>query len=706
MTSTKFQSSIAADAQQAVSYPSTRVADTADELHGVVVADPYRWMEDIDSDETVRWVDEQAAFTHNWLADGDGAAIRSQLRQRTQELWDYEKVSAPRTKGERVFFYRNSGLQNQSVLYWHPREKSTAEAQVLFDPNSLSEDGTVALSGASVSKDGKWLAYGLSVAGSDWQEWRVREVESGEDLPEVLKWVKFSSASWTPDGSGFFYSRYDAPDKGEELSESNYFQKVFFHRSGTLQDEDELIYERPDEKEWGFDVSVSEDGEWLVMHVWKGAGGKNALFFRPASDPRAEWVELFRDFDSSYNFLGSDGSVFYIWTDDDASNGKVVAVDLEHPTKNFWRTVVGHGKYQIEDVSLFGDQLIVGYLEDARGRVVVFDLAETNQRIREVELPGMGSVHGFSGYRDDKETFYTFTGFTDPGSVYRYDIDKGTSELHWRPELKFDPTEYQTRQEFVTSKDGTKVPVFLVQRKDLAKDRPHPVYQYGYGGFNISMTPGFSVSNLVWMERGGVYAQVVLRGGSEYGEDWHQAGKGANKQNVFDDFISVSEWLIAEGITSTQQLAIGGGSNGGLLVGACMTQRPDLFGACVPAVGVMDMLRFHRFTIGWAWQDEYGFPEENANDFEVLKAYSPYHNIKQSVCYPPTLVTTADHDDRVFPAHSFKFAAALQAAQACENPILIRIEQKAGHGAGKPTSKIIDEIADKWSFLIRVLGVE
>lgn len=688
----------------AVEYPQARVSDVVDELHGEKVADPYRWLEDIDSGETKRWVEAEAALTRDWLAEGDDP--REGLRERVRQLWDYEKVSAPRTQGGRTFYNRNSGLQNQSVLYWHP-EGEPQEAKILIDPNALSEDGTVALSGASVSDDGKWLAYGLSKAGSDWQEWRVREVATGEDQPEVLKWVKFSSASWSPDSKGFCYSRYDEPTEGDELSEANYFQKVYYHLPGTEQNEDRLLYERPDQKEWGFHAGFSEDGQWLVMTVWKGAGGKNGLFYRSATDDDAEWVELFNRFDSDYTFVGNDDDVFYIWTDRDAANGRLVAVDLNRSEKNFWRSVVGEAKHRIAGVSLFGDEVIIEYLEDARSRVAVFDLNETNRRLREVELPGMGAIHGFDGYRSDSETYYTFTGFTDPGTVFRYDTANGESSLHWRPELKFDPADFETRQEFVTSKDGTKVPVFLVFRKGQEMDGERPVYQYGYGGFNIDMTPSFSVSNLVWMERGGVYAQAVLRGGSEYGRTWHDAGKREHKQNVFDDFIAASEWLIEQGITRSEKLAIGGGSNGGLLVGACMTQRPELFGACVPAVGVMDMLRFQKFTIGWAWQDEYGYPEKSVDDFRVLRAYSPYHNLKKGVCYPPTLVTTADHDDRVFPAHSFKFAAALQAAQGCdENPVLIRIEQKAGHGAGKPTSKIIDEIADKWAFLFRVLRME
>ncbi|MCL4166840.1 UNVERIFIED_CONTAM: hypothetical protein GTU68_024013, partial [Idotea baltica] len=418
------------------------------------------------------------------------------------------------------------------------------------------------------------------------------------------------------------------------MSEANYYQKVYYHRPGTEQSEDRLLYERPDQKEWGFHAGFSEDGQWLVMTIWKGAGGKNGLFYRPANADDGEWVELFNRFDGDYMFVGNNDDVFYIWTDRGAANGQLVAVDLDRPEKNFWRSIVAESQQRIASINLFGEEAVVEYLEDARSRVAVFDLNESNRLVREVELPGMGSVNGFGGYRADRETYYTFTGFTDPGTVYRYDTETGESSLYWRPELKFDPADFETRQEFVTSKDGTKVPVFLVHRKGLAMDGERPVYQYGYGGFNVDMTPSFSVSNLVWMERGGVYAQAVLRGGSEYGRTWHDAGKRENKQNVFDDFIAVSEWLIAQGITRSEKLAIGGGSNGGLLVGACMTQRPELFGACVPAVGVMDMLRFQKFTIGWAWQEEYGYPEKSADDFRVLRAYSPYHNIEKGVCYP------------------------------------------------------------------------
>lgn len=684
----------------ALEYPEAVRGGVVETLHGKEVADPYRWMEDIDSEEVSVWVREQAQLADDFIKEVSG---RDAVRDRLEKLQDYEKVSRPTRRGGRVFFSRNSGLQNQSVTYWH---EEGGEPKVLLDPNAMSEDGTAALAGAALSDDGKYFAYGISQSGSDWKDWRVREVATGKDLPETVKWVKFSGVSWVPDNSGFYYSRYDAPKEGEELSSTNYFQKVYFHKLNTPQSEDKLIYERKDQKEWGFRASFSEDDQWMLLSIWKGAGGNNGLFYRKHGDEKLPFVELFKDFDAQYSFVGNDDSIFYLWTNRGAPKGKVVAIDLEKPEEANWRTVIAEGDDVLKGASLFGDFVAATYLSDAKSRVAIYDLKGDSKLVRDVKLPGVGSVRGFGGRRSDTETYYTFTGFTDPGTIYEYEIATGDTAIYRRPKTAFDPEDFTTRQVFVRSKDGTKVPVFLTHKKGLTMDGERPVYQYGYGGFDVSLSPGFSVANLGWMELGGIYAQASLRGGGEYGEAWHSAGKRLKKQNVFDDFIAVSEWLISEGITNPKKLAIGGGSNGGLLVGACLVQRPDLFGACVPAVGVLDMLRFQKFTIGWAWQDEYGFPEKDASEFEALLAYSPYHNVKKGTCYPPTMVFTGDHDDRVFPAHSFKFAAELQQAQGCENPILLRVDIKAGHGAGKPTSMALDEAADRWAFIAKSLGME
>ena len=685
----------------ALEYPEAARGGVVETLHGKEVADPYRWMEDIDSEEVATWVKAQAELAEQFIGEIPG---RDGIRARLETLQNYEKVSRPTRRGGKVFFSRNSGLQNQSVTYWQD-DKEDAEPKVLLDPNTMSEDGTVAIGGSAVSDDGKYLAYGIQKSGSDWSEWKVRNVETGEDLPETIKWVKFSGASWAPDGSGFCYSRYDAPKEGEELSSTNYFQKVFFHELNTPQSEDRLIYERKDEKEWGFGADFSEDGKWLLLSVWKDAAGNNGLFYRAHGDEEGGFLELFNQFDARYSFIGNDGDIFYIWTDRGAPKGRVVAIDVGNPEESNWRTVIPEGDDVLEGASLFGDLVAATFLTDARSRVAIYDLKGDGKLVRDVELPGVGTVYGFGGRRVDTETFYTYTGFTDPGTIYRYEIATGETVLHRRPELAFDPEEFTTRQVFVPSKDGTKIPVFLTHKKGIEMDGQRPVYQYGYGGFNISLSPRFSVANLAWMELGGVYAQASLRGGGEYGEEWHLAGSRLNKQNVFDDFIAVSEWLISEGITNPKKLSIGGGSNGGLLVGACLVQRPELFGACVPAVGVLDMLRFQKFTIGWAWQEEYGFPEKDETEFGALLKYSPYHNVTKGVCYPPTMVFTGDHDDRVFPAHSFKFAAELQHDQGCENPILLRVDIKAGHGAGKPTSKALDEAADRWAFIAKSLEI-
>jgi prolyl oligopeptidase len=680
---------------QPLTYPTTRQADQVDDYHGTKVADPYRWLEDPDSDETKAWVEAQNKVTFGYLED---IPQRESLKQRITKLWNYEKYGIPYKEGNRYFYFKNDGLQNQSVLY--TLTSLDGEPRVLIDPNTLSEDGTIALSGIAISDDGNRMAYGLSTSGSDWQEWKVRDVETGDDLSDHLKWVKFSGASWTTDNQGFFYSRYDEPNDATKLEDINYYHKLYYHKLGTDQSDDQLIYHRPDQKEWMFNGSVTEDGHYLIIYVSQGTDPKNLVFYKDLQTPDSPIVELISEFEANFSLIDNDGSIFWVQTDLDAPRSRVIAIDIHNPGRENWQEIIPQAEETLEDVGVLNNQFVADYLKDARSSIKIFDL--NGAFVREVELPGIGSAGGFGGKRYDTETFYVFTSFTTPATIYRYDMVTGERSLFRQPTVDFDPTQYETRQVFYRSKDGTQVPMFITHKKGLTLDGNNPTYLYGYGGFNVSLTPSFSISNLVWMEMGGVYAIPNLRGGGEYGEDWHQGGIKLNKQNVFDDFISAAEWLIENKYTRPQKLAIGGGSNGGLLVGACMTQRPDLFRAALPSVGVLDMLRFHKFTIGWAWCSDYGSPE-NSEEFKALYAYSPLHNLKSGTAYPATLITTADHDDRVVPAHSFKFAAALQAAHAGDNPVLIRIETKAGHGAGKPTAKIIEEIADKWAFLQRVM---
>ena len=681
-----------------LSYPNTRQSDITDTYHGVTVADPYRWLEDPNSDETKQWVEAQNEVTFGYLNDLPG---RDQIKNRLTELWDYERYGIPFKQGNRYFYYKNNGLQNQSVLYTLPT--LDAEPKVLLDPNTLSEDGTVALAGTAISENGQYLAYGLSTAGSDWTEWKVRNIETGEDTDDHIRWVKFSGASWTHDHRGFFYSRYDEPKEDTKLEDVNRYQKLYYHTLGTDQSEDTLIYKRDDQPDWGFGGGVTEDGRYLIISVWLGTSPQNLLFYKDLQNPNAEVVELVSEFEAQYSLIDNDGTTFWFQTDLDAPKGKVIAIDITNPDKANWTTLIPESDETLESVGVLNNQFVADYLKDAYTQVKIFDL--NGQPIRTVELPGIGSAGGFNGKREDTETFYSFTSFTTPTRIYHYDLTTGKSTLFREPNVPFNPDDYETQQVFYKSKDGTQIPMFITAKKGVEQNGENPVLLYGYGGFSISLSPSFSVSNLVWLEMGGVYAVANLRGGGEYGEAWHQQGIKTKKQNVFDDFISAAEWLIEEKYTKKEKVAIAGGSNGGLLVGACITQRPDLFGAALPAVGVMDMLRFNQFTIGWAWESDYGSPA-NEEEFKALYAYSPLHNLKSGTQYPPTMITTADHDDRVVPAHSFKFAAALQSAHAGDNPTLIRIETKAGHGAGKPTTKLIEEAADKWAFVAHELGVD
>ena len=672
-------------------YPESKAEDFIEEIHGHKIADPYRWMEDLDSPEVREWIEAQNDLTFGFL---EKIPLREKIQKRMTELWNYEKMSPPFKRGGRYFYFFNDGLQNQDVLYW--MENLDGEPKVLIDPNTLSEDGTVALSGGAISDDGRYLAYGLSDAGSDWQTWYVRRVDDSEDLADEIAWVKFSGASWDKEGQGFYYSRYDVPE-GAALKQANYFHKHYYHRLGTPQSEDCLVYERPDQKEWGFNGEVTEDGRFLVIYAWHGTASENGVFYLDLTDPKAEVVPLLTDFDAEYGFIGNDGTKFYFKTDQGAPQQRLIAVDIANPDPSSWLELVPEDADKLEFVDFVGGFFVCTYLHHAAHQVRFFKEDGTSDG--ELALPGLGMVLGFSGRADDPETFYKFSNFTTPGTVYHFNLATRETTIFRSPDVAFDPDDYVTKQVFYHSKDGTRVPLFISYRKDIQINGHTPTYLYGYGGFDISLPVSFSVPNLVWMEMGGIYAQAHLRGGGEYGREWHEGGMKANKQNVFDDFIAAAEYLIAEGYTRTEKLAIGGRSNGGLLIGACLTQRPDLFGVCLPNVGVMDMLRFHKFTIGWAWVSDYGSPDV-AEEFDIIRRYSPYHNIRPGEAYPPTMVMTGDHDDRVFPAHSFKFAAALQAAQGGDAPLLIRIETRAGHGVGKPTAKLIEEFSDMWTFTL------
>ncbi|GAA5130912.1 S9 family peptidase [Luteolibacter yonseiensis] len=673
-------------------YPEARKESVTDVYHGTEVKDPYRWLEDDNSAETKAWVSAE-----NKVTDGFIKTIpqRDEIHARLKKLWNYERIGLPYEEGGKWFYSKNSGLQNQAVLY--VADTLDGEPRVLLDPNTMSKDGTVALAQSRPSEDGRLLAYATSGGGSDWLEIRVRDIATGKDLEDHLKWVKFSGMSWAKDNSGFYYSRYDAPKEGAALTQKNEFQKLYFHKLGDPQEKDTLIYERKDQPQWGIGGGVTEDGRYLIIHLSQGSDTKNRVFYKSLETPDAEVVQLLPDGDADYGFLGNNGSVFYFKTDLDAPRFRVIAIDTKNPDRKEWKEIIPQTAEPLDDVSKVGGKLIATYMKDAKSRVVRFDADGKNPK--ELELPGIGTVGGFGGEEKDTSVFYSHTSFTNPGAIYQLDLAGGGSKLWKKPEVGFEGGAYVTEQVFFESKDGTKVPMFIVRKKDAPMDGSNRTLLYGYGGFQINMLPGFSVARAVWLERGGILVVVNLRGGGEYGTEWHEAGKISKKQNVFDDFIGAAETLIKKGYTKSANLAIQGGSNGGLLVGACMTQRPELFGAALPAVGVMDMLRFQKFTIGWAWQAEYG-SSDKAKDFPLLHKYSPYHALKPETRYPATLVSTADHDDRVVPAHSFKFAARLQEYQAKDGPpVLIRIETSAGHGAGTSLTKVMDRTADEWAFL-------
>jgi len=680
-------------------YPSAKKADQIDDFFGTKIADPYRWLEDSDAPDTRAWIDAQNALTFGYLKQ---VPERERIFARLKALWDYERYGVPSREGRWYIFSKNSGLQNQAVVY--KAASLEASPEVLIDPNTLSTDGTVALGPIAFSDDGKYMAYAISAAGSDWQEWRVREVATGQDLPDLIKWSKFSGASWLKDGSGFYYSRYDAPKDGNLLQAVNKNQKVYFHAVGTPQDKDTLVYERPDKPDWGFGAEVTDDGRFLLVYQTEGTDNRNRVFVRDLKDPNGRIEAFLDEFDAAYTVAGNDADTFYVVTNNGAPRYRLLAIPRTNAAPANWKTLIPEspGTDVLEGATMVNDQFVTSWMTDAHTTVRLYTRA--GEKVKDLALPAIGTVSAFSGRRSHSEGFYAFTSYTYPTTIFRYDFKKGASTVFKQPAVDFDAAKYETVQIFYPSKDGTKIPMFLTWRKGLLKNGQNPTYLYGYGGFNVPVLPAFSPAMAAWLEMGGVYAVANLRGGSEYGQAWYDAGRLKNKQNVFDDFIAAAEHLVREGYTSTPKLAIAGASNGGLLVGACMTQRPDLFGAALPAVGVMDMLRYHKFTIGWAWKSDYGDPDTK-DGFDINFNYSPLHSIKPGTKYPATFVTTADHDDRVVPAHSFKFIAALQAAQAGPAPTLIRIETKAGHGAGKPTDKQIEERTDIFGFLVRELNI-
>jgi len=681
--------------------PETRRGDVVDDYFGEQIADPYRWLEDDRSAETAEWVKAQNAASGAFLA---GVPGRDRIRKRLTRLWDTPRTGVPVRRGARLLYTRNDGLQPQAVLLTAPRPG--AKPTVLIDPNRLSKDGTVSLAAWSASEDGRLVAWAASDAGSDWQTWRVRDVATGKDLPDLLRWAKFSGATWARDGSGFWYGRYAAPAAGAELTAVNKHHQLYFHRLGTPQEEDALVFSRAEQPDWSFGADVTEDGRWLLVYQAEGTRPETRIFLRDlaaAGSAVQPWLDRF---DAEYTVLGNDGATFYVLTDQGAPRRRIVAIDRDRPDPKDWRTLVpeGPGREVMGEAAIAAGRLWIDWQVDATSRLRAYGLDGTLER--EVALPSLGTAGGLTGRRADPDLRFAFTTFTAPTTVYRADPAGGPLVPFEPAKLRFDPARFEVEQVFYASKDGTRVPMFLVHEKGLVRDGRNPTYLYGYGGFNISLTPAYSPSVIAWLELGGVLAQPCLRGGGEYGREWYDAGRLDRKQNVFDDFVAAAEWLVAERVTSPARLAIGGGSNGGLLVGAAMTQRPDLFAAAVPQVGVLDMLRFHRFTIGWAWKSDYG-SAETKEGFEVLRRYSPLHNLKAGTRYPATLVLTGDHDDRVVPAHSFKFTAALQAAQAPDGPpVLARIETRAGHGAGKSTQMTIEEKADQWAFLVKVLGME
>ncbi|MCX6233472.1 MAG: prolyl oligopeptidase family serine peptidase [Bacteroidetes bacterium] len=681
--------------KQKIDYPLTKADTITNTYFGVTVPDPYRWLENDTTKETAQWVEEENKVTFAYL---DKIPFRDKLRERITSLWNYPKYGVPFRKGSHYFFSKNDGLQNQSIYYI--QDSLGGEPSILLDPNKFSQDGTIALAGLAISKDGKYLAYATAEAGSDWNKIYVMDIDTKEKLADELLWVKFSGMAWKDDG--FYYSRYTEPKGESELSSKNENQKVYYHKLGTPQSTDVLIYENKENPMRMYGAATTEDERFLLLYESESTQG-NALYYKDLGKKDGEFIQLAPGFEFEYGVVDNMGDELIIRTNDSAPRYKLMLVDLKNPAINDWKAIIPEKTEVLDGVTLAGGKVIAQYMKDAQSKAYIYDTKGTQEG--ELTLPGLGTLAGFSGRIEDDIAFYLYTSFTFPATVYKYNVPQNRSEIYYKSDIDFNPDDYVTKQIFYQSKDGTNVPMFIVHKKDLKLDGKNPVFLYGYGGFNISMTPYFSISRLIFLENGGVYAMPNIRGGGEYGEEWHKAGTKLQKQNVFDDFIAAAEYLIKEKYSNPSKIAISGGSNGGLLVGACMIQRPDLFKVALPAVGVMDMLRYHKFTIGWAWASDYGTSEDDTAMFNYLYGYSPLHTIKEGVNYPATLITTADHDDRVVPAHSFKFAAALQAKNKGDNPVLIRIETRAGHGAGTPTAKLIDEVTDTWAFTLYNLGV-
>ena len=681
--------SISCAQQKVLTYPSTSKVDTVDTYFGTKVPDPYRWLENDTSSATAAWVEAENKITNSYL---NQIPFRKELLKRLTELADYEKIGAPFKKHGKYYFYKNNGLQNQSVLY--VQDSLKGEARVFLDPNQLSTDGTVALTSLSFSNDGKYAAYTVSRSGSDWREIYVMDAATGNLLSDHITWAKFTGASWK--GDGFYYSAYDAPVKGKEFSNVNEFHKIYYHKVGEPQEKDELAYENKAYPKRFYTGDVSEDEKALFIYE-SGEGRGNALFMKNLTKENAPIVQIASDFNFEYSPIEVIGDNIYFYTNYNAPKNKIMVADINNPELKDWKDLVPEAEQVLSGAQVIGGKLFLTYDKDACNHAYVYDL--NGKELQEIKLPSLGSV-SFSGDKDEKECFFNFTSFTIPGATYQYDMDQNRYKLFRAPNVKFNSNDFVTEQIFFPSKDGVKVPMFLTYKKGLKKDGKNPVFLYGYGGFNISLYPSFSTARIPFLENGGIYVQVNLRGGSEYGEAWHIAGTKMQKQNVFNDFIAAAEYLIDQKYTNSKKIAIVGGSNGGLLVGACMTQRPELFQVAIPQVGVMDMLRYHKFTIGWNWASDYGTSEDSKEMFDYLKGYSPLHNLKKGTKYPATLVTTADHDDRVVPAHSFKFAATLQECNDGTNATLIRIDSKAGHGAGKPMTKVLEEQASIYGFIM------
>ena len=676
-------------------YPETKKQDVVDDYFGVQVADPYRWLENDTAADVKAWVEAQNAVTNDYLKK---IPFRTALNEHLTAMWDFPKYGTPTRKGDRYFFMKNDGLQNQYVLY--TQIGLDGEPEVLLDPNTLSEDGTVALAGTGLSNDGKYLAYQIAKAGSDWNEIFVMNVATKEQLPDHIEWVKFSGASWL--GNGFFYSAYDKPQEGKALSGKNQFHKVYFHKLGTSQTDDVLMYEDKKQPDWNFGMGVTEDETYQFLSVSESTSG-NKLYVKETNNPKATFIPISENFDNDFSVIDVLNGKILVMTNYKAPKYRLLSIDPKQPTEEHWTELIPENETVLEGITLIGGKIVANYLRDAHSVASVFNA--DGSLLHEVTFPTVGTVGGFSGRNDSPEAFYAFSSYTYPTTIFKYNVETNVSEIYRKLDFKFDPENYTTEQIFFASKDGTQVPMFITYKKGMKLNGKNPLLLYGYGGFNIPLTPGFNISNIPFIDNGGIFVVVNLRGGGEYGKEWHEAGTKMKKQNVFDDFISAAEYLIAKKYTNSDKLAILGGSNGGLLVGACMTQRPELFKVAIPQVGVLDMLRYQHFTIGRAWAVDYGTSEDSKEMFEYLKNYSPLHNVKEGVAYPATLVTTADHDDRVVPAHSFKFIAELQAKDAGKNPVLIRIESKAGHGAGKPTTKVIEEVTDRWAFIMYNLGM-